>query len=76
MQVGYRYIRNYTPHNHKTIPHHGGVEENDMIEKAQKIIDMAYTVAKIYAMFWLGTLMWCGVRISYDILREWHFWFT
>lgn len=48
----------------------------DVAERIEKVLGIAFTIAKIYAMFWLGTLLWCVVRISYDILREWHFWFT
>lgn len=48
----------------------------DVVERIEKALGIAFTIVKIYAMFWLGTLLWCGVRISYDILREWHFWFA
>jgi hypothetical protein len=45
-------------------------------EKIEKLLGMAFTIAKIYAVTALGTLAFCGCRLIVDVVSEWHFWFA
>ena len=46
------------------------------MDKIEKTLNCLLTLAKIYAVFALGTLAFCGCRLIVDVVSERHFWFA